>query len=106
MHNVDGGFDFPILDATPLGHISVLSKEGTVWTFIFVNEKPSYPPKELIWYVDGVEIERKTVEGVSDYRSASFSVNAEYPMTYKVMCKYTNDAGARSDTIVINGGVK
>lgn len=104
--NVDGGFDFPILDATPLGHISVLSKEGTVWTFIFVNEKTSYPPKELIWYVDGVEIERKDVEGISDYKEASFSVNAEYPMTYKVMCKYTNDAGARSDTIVINGGVK
>ena len=51
-------------------------------------------------------MERKDVAGVSDYRSASFSVNAEYPMTYKVMCKYTNDAGARSDTIVINGGVK
>ena len=104
--NVDGGFDFPILDATPLGHISVLSQEGTVWTFIFVNEKTSYPPKEFIWYVDGVEIERKSVEGISDYRMASFSVNAEYPMTYKVMCKYINDAGARSDTIVINGGVK
>ena len=106
VQNVDGGFDFPILDATPLGHISVLSQEGTVWTFIFVNEKPSYPPKELIWYVDGVEIERKDVEGISDYKEASFSVNAKYPMTYKVMCKYTNDSGARSDTIVIDGGVK
>ena len=104
--NIDGGFDFPILDATPLGHISVLSQEGTVWTFVFVNEKTSYPPKELIWYVDGVEIERKDVVGISDYRMESFSVNAEYPMTYKVMCKYTNDSGARSDTIVINGGVK
>lgn len=104
--NVDGGFDFPILDSTPLGHISVLSQEGTVWTFVFVNEKPSCPPKELIWYVDGVEIERNEVTDVSDYESVCFSLNAEYPMTYKVMCKFINDAGARSDTIVINGGVK
>ena len=104
--NVDGGFDFPILDSTPLGHISVLSQEGTVWTFVFVNEKPSCPPKELIWYVDGVEIERNEVTDVSDYESVCFSLNAEYPMTYKVMCKFINDAGARSDTIVINGCVK
>ena len=102
--NVDGGFDFPILDPTPRGHMEVLSKEGTVWTFVFVNDKPSYPPKELIWYVDNVVIERKDVAGVSDYQRASFSVNAEYPMTYKVMCRYVNDAGSGSDTIVINGG--
>ena len=102
--NVDGGFDFPILDPTPRGHMEVLSKEGTVWTFVFVNDKPSYPPKELIWSVDNVVIERKDVAGVSDYQRASFSVNAEYPMTYKVMCRYVNDAGSGSDTIVINGG--
>lgn len=102
--NVDGGFDFPILDPTPRGHMEVLSKEGTVWTFVFVNDKPSYPPKELIWSVDNVVIERKDVVGVSDYQKASFSVNAEYPMTYKVMCRYVNDVGSGSDTIVINGG--
>lgn len=99
----EGGFDFPIMDPTPLGHIEIHTKEGSEYTFIFVNERLSSSPTTLVWYVDEVVSEETDVTGITDYSSYCFSLDANEPRTYKVMCLFSNDAGARSDTIVIDG---
>ena len=51
------------------------------------------------WYLEG-KLE-KTEEGDGPY---TFSFSAPYPMTYKVMCVFSNDSGKGSSTVVVNGG--
>ena len=44
------------------------------------------------------------VVGVDDYSSYIFTVEAPYPMTYRVMCRYLNENGAGSESVEFKGG--
>lgn len=100
----DGGFDVIILDKSPKGHIEIVSDVGTSKTFIFVNEKSTYPPTKLEWYVEGVLIRTDDVSGVSDYSGYVFTASTAYPMSYSVMCRYSNESSAGSSTMSVLGG--
>lgn len=102
--NTEGGFDVSIVDKTPRGSLSFSRTSGTIWTFLFVNEKTSAPPDRLEWYLDGILKRTDDVMGINDYSSFTFNVDAPYPMTYRVMCKYINTNGAGSETVEFKGG--
>lgn len=104
--NIDGGFDVSVIDKTPRGEIKAVEHFGTIWTFEFVNKKTEAPPELLEWYVDERLIRSDDVKNCVDYSEYQFVVNAKYPMTYKVMCKYSNADGSGSETLTINGGKK
>lgn len=104
--NIDGGFDVSVIDKTPRGEIKAVEHFGTIWTFEFVNKKTEAPPELLEWYVDERLIRSDDVKNCIDYSEYQFVVNAKYPMTYKVMCKYSNADGSGSETLTINGGKK
>ena len=100
----EGGFDVIIVDKTPKGHIELISDDGTQKTFVFVNEKSSYPPTKLEWSVEGVLKRTDDVTGVTDYSEYSFTASTPYPMTYRITCRYSNETAAGSSTIVVSGG--
>ena len=100
----EGGFDVVIVDKTPKGHIELISNEGTKKTFLFVNEKSTYPPTKLEWSVEGLLERTDDVTGVTDYSSYSFTASTPYPMTYRITCRYSNETAAGSSTIVVSGG--
>ena len=102
--NVDGGFDVSIEDKTPKGRVITTKTESTTWTFQFENQKRTAPPDKLEWYLDGVLERTDDVRGISDYSLFIFTVEAQYPMTYRVMCRYSNSKGAGSETIEFKGG--
>ena len=104
--NTEGGFDVSVIDKTPRGEIKVIGQIDTIWTFEFVNKKTDAPPELLEWYVDERLIRSDDVKNCIDYSEYQFVVNAKYPMTYKVMCKYSNADGSGSETLTINGGKK
>lgn len=90
----EGGFTPIIVDKRPIAHLTY-TNTGTVFTFTLNDDKPANPPTQIEWYLDG----RLTEE-----TGWSFTFNAPYPMTYKVMCLYSNDHGRGSQTVVVNGG--
>ena len=90
----EGGFTPIVVDKRPMAHLTYVNT-GTVFTFTLHDDKPENPPTGIEWYLDG----RLTEE-----TGWSFTFNAPYPMTYKVMCLYSNDYGRGSETIVVNGG--
>lgn len=100
----DGGFDVIIVDKTPKGHIELISDDGTEKTFVFVNEKSTYPPTKLEWLVEGVLMRTDDVIGIADYSVYSFTATTPYPMTYRITCRYSNDTAAGSSTMVVSGG--
>lgn len=100
----EGGFDVIIVDKTPKGHIELASDAGTKKTFVFVNEKSAYPPTKLEWSVEGVLKRTDNVTGVTNYSEYSFTVSTPFPMTYRVMCRYSNESAYGSSTIVVIGG--
>ncbi len=102
--NTEGGFDVVVVDKTPRGELKTTGPIDTVWTFEFVNKRPSAPPDTLEWYLDGVLKRTDDVVGVDDYSSYAFSVEAPYPMTYRVMCRYSNERGAGSESVEFKGG--
>ena len=102
--DIDGGFDVSVIDKTPRGEIKAVEHIGTIWTFEFINKKTEAPPELLEWYVDERLIRSDDVKNCIDYSEYQFVVNAKYPMTYKVMCKYSNADGSGSETLTINGG--
>lgn len=103
--NTEGGFNVVIVDKTPRGELKTTGPIDTVWTFEFVNNRPSAPPDTLEWYLDGVLKRTDDVVGVDDYSSYIFTVEAPYPMTYRVMCRYLNENGAGSESVEFKGGV-
>lgn len=90
----EGGFTPIIVDKRPIAHLTY-TNTGTVFTFTLNDDKPANPPDKIEWYLDG---------RLSDETGWSFTFNAPYPMTYKVMCVYSNDYGKGSQTVVVNGG--
>ena len=90
----EGGFTPIIVDKRPIAHLTY-TNIGTVFTFTLNDDKTANPPDKIEWYLDG----RLTEE-----TGWSFTFNAPYPMTYKVMCVYSNDYGKGSQTVVVNGG--
>lgn len=104
--NTEGGFDVVVVDKTPRGELKTTGPNANVWTFEFVNKRPSAPPDTLEWYLDGVLKRTDDVVGVDDYSSYTFTVKAPYPMTYRVMCRYSNAKGAGSETVEFKGGTK
>ena len=100
----DGGFDVIIVDKSPKGHIELINDEGTSKTFIFVNEKSKHPPTKLEWYVEGVLIRTDDVYGVGDYSEYVFTASTQFPMSYSVMCRYSNESSAGSSTMSVLGG--
>ena len=102
--NIDGGFDVSLEDKTPKGRVITTKTKPYTWTFQFENQKRTAPPDKLEWYLDGVLERTDDVRGISDYTSFTFMVEALYPMTYRVMCRYSNSKGAGSETIEFKGG--
>lgn len=100
----EGGFDVIIVDKSPKGHIELISDGGTEKTFLFVNEKSTYPPTKLEWSVEGVLKRTDDVTGVTDYSGCTFTASTPYPMTYRITCRYSNETAAGSSTIVVSGG--
>ena len=90
----EGGFTPIIVDRRPIAHL-VCSNEGTEFTFTLVNDKEEYPPTQIEWYLE---------DRLQEKKGWSFTFDAPYPMTYKVMCVYSNDHGRGSQTMVVNGG--
>ena len=90
----EGGFKPIIVDKRPIAHLTY-SHDGTVYTFTLIDDKPENAPNTIEWYLDGT---------LKEETGWSFTFNAPYPMTYKVMCVYSNDYGKGSQTIVVNGG--
>ena len=93
-----------VVDKTPRGELKTTGPVDKVWTFEFVNKRTSAPPDTLEWYLDGVLKRIDDVVGVDDYSSYVFTVEAPYPMTYRVMCRYSNESGAGSESIEFKGG--
>lgn len=102
--NTESGFDVVVVDKTPRGELKTTGPVDKVWTFEFVNKRTSAPPDTLEWYLDGVLKRTDDVFGVDDYSYYAFSVEAPYPMTYRVMCRYSNKSGAGSESIEFKGG--
>ena len=102
--NIDGGFDVSLEDKTPKGMVITTKTVPYTWTFQFENQKRTAPPDKLEWYLDGVLERTDDVRGISDYSLFIFTVEAQYPMTYRVMCRYSNSKGAGSETIEFKGG--
>ena len=95
----EGGFTPIVIDKRPEGHLEYV-KAGKQYTFTLIDDKPEDNLIERVqWYLDG-RLE-KTEEGDGPY---TFTFNAPYPMTYKVMCVFSNEDGKGSDTVVVNGG--
>lgn len=90
----EGGFTPIIVDKRPIAHLTY-TNTGTVFTFTLNDDKPENPPTSIEWYLDG---------NLQEETGWSFTFNAPYPMTYKVMCLYSNDHGRGSQTVVVNGG--
>ena len=90
----EGGFTPIIVDKRPIAHLTY-TNIGTVFTFTLNDDKPANPPDKIEWYLDG---------NLQEETGWSFTFNAPYPMTYKVMCVYSNDYGKGSQTVVVNGG--
>ena len=90
----EGGFTPIIVDKRPIAHL-IYSSDGTVFKFTLVDDKPENPPTAIEWYLDG---------NLQEETGWSFTFNAPYPMTYKVMCLYSNDHGRGSQTVVVDGG--
>lgn len=101
----EGGFDVIIVDKTPKGHIVLSEDNGTTKSFIFVNDKETAPPTKLEWFVEGVLMRTDDVTGVTDYSGFKFTASTPYPMTYRIMCRYSNDSAAGSSTLTISGGI-
>lgn len=95
----EGGFTPIVVDKKPEGHLEY-TKTGKVFTFTLIDDKPDEDLIDKVeWYLEG-KLE-KTEEGDGPY---TFSFSAPYPMTYKVMCVFSNDSGKGSSTVVVNGG--
>ncbi len=87
-----GGFEPTQSDIEPLGHFTG-TKEGTTWTFTFVDDNPAYPSTVTYWAVDNINMGTEN----------TLTVNISTSRQVYILCVFKNDNGSGSSYMAVYG---
>ena len=87
-----GGFEPTQSDIEPLGHFTG-TKEGTTWTFTFVDDNLAYPSKVTYWEVDNINMGTEN----------TLTVNIATSRQVYILCVFENDNGFGSSYMAVYG---
>ena len=93
MDTSTSGFNAEESDIEPRGHFTG-TREGTAWTFAFVDDNASYPSSVVAWLVDG-----KETEAAGD----TLETTIETHRRALVLCVFRNGKGYGSWEAMIDG---